>query len=93
MSMNQAKTLNIRLNPEKEIDKKIMEYFDKSMVPKTTFVKAALIHEIERLEIQGDPYARRSIDKPVVDYNDEQEVFQNKERLKGGFNAFSDKDI
>ena len=51
--MGKVKTLNVRLNPEKIVDKEILDYFDKSLIPKTTLVKTALIHEIERLKAQG----------------------------------------
>ena len=44
--MGKVKTLNVRLNPEKIVDKEILDYFDKSLIPKTTLVKTALIHEI-----------------------------------------------
>ena len=56
--MGKVKTLNVRLNPEKIVDKEILDYFDKSLIPKTTLVKTALIHEIERLKAQGDPYVK-----------------------------------
>ena len=81
--MTKVKTLNVRLNPEKIVDKEILDYFDKSLIPKTTLVKTALIHEIERLKAAGDPYVKDNLKASV----------SSKERLQGGFSAFSDNDI
>lgn len=59
--MTKVKTLNVRLNPEKIVDKEILDYFDQSLIPKTTLVKTALIHEIERLKASGDPYVKDNL--------------------------------
>lgn len=87
--MTKVKTLNVRLNPEKIVDKEILDYFDQSLIPKTTLVKTALIHEIERLKASGDPYLKAS----ETPENELDSSFSAKERLRGGFSAFSDKDI
>lgn len=91
--MTKVKTLNVRLNPEKIVDKEILDYFDKSLIPKTTLVKTALIHEIERLKASGDPYVKDSLKASETPENEPESSTSSKERLQGGFNAFSDKDI
>lgn len=91
--MTKVKTLNVRLNPEKIVDKEILDYFDKSLIPKTTLVKTALIHEIERLKASGDPYVKDSLKASETPENAPESSVSAKERLQGGFNAFSDKDI
>lgn len=93
--MTKVKTLNVRLNPEKIVDKEILDYFDQSLIPKTTLVKTALIHEIERLKASGDPYVKDNLkasETPETENKPESSV-SSKERLRGGFSAFSDKDI
>ena len=65
--MGKVKTLNVRLNPEKIVDKEILDYFDKSLIPKTTLVKTALIHEIERLKA---PYVKDELKTPEAPKND-----------------------
>ena len=91
--MTKVKTLNVRLNPEKIVDKEILDYFDKSLIPKTTLVKTALIHEIERLKAAGDPYVKDNLKASETPENELDSSFSAKERLRGGFSAFSDKDI
>lgn len=91
--MTKVKTLNVRLNPEKIVDKEILDYFDKSLIPKTTLVKTALIHEIERLKASGDPYVKDDLKAPETHGNEQDSSSSSKERLRGGFSAFSDKDI
>jgi hypothetical protein len=91
--MGKVKTLNVRLNPEKIVDKEILDYFDKSLIPKTTLVKTALIHEIERLKAQGDPYVKDELKAPEAPKNSTESPSDSKERLQGGFNAFSDNEI
>lgn len=91
--MGKVKTLNVRLNPEKIVDKEILDYFDKSLIPKTTLVKTALIHEIERLKAQGGPYVKDELKAPEAPKNSTESPSDSKERLQGGFNAFSDNDI
>jgi hypothetical protein len=91
--MGKVKTLNVRLNPEKIVDKEILDYFDKSLIPKTTLVKTALIHEIERLKAKGDPYVKDELKAPEAPKNSTESSSDSKERLQGGFNAFSDNDI
>lgn len=91
--MTKVKTLNVRLNPEKIVDKEILDYFDKSLIPKTTLVKTALIHEIERLKVSGDPYVKDGLKAPETHENELDSSSSSKERLRGGFSAFSDKDI
>lgn len=91
--MTKVKTLNVRLNPEKIVDKEILDYFDKSLIPKTTLVKTALIHEIERLKASGDPYVKDSLKASETPENEPESSVSSKERLQGGFNAFSDNDI
>lgn len=91
--MTKVKTLNVRLNPEKIVDKEILDYFDKSLIPKTTLVKTALIHEIEHLKASGDPYVKDSLKASETPENEPESSVSFKERLQGGFNAFSDKDI
>lgn len=91
--MTKVKTLNVRLNPEKIVDKEILDYFDKSLIPKTTLVKTALIHEIERLKVSGDPYVKDDLKAPGTHENELDSSTSSKERLRGGFSAFSDKDI
>lgn len=85
--MGKVKTLNVRLNPEKIVDKEILDYFDKSLIPKTMLVKTALIHEIERLKA---PYVKDELKTPEAPKNGVEKPSSSKERLQGGFNAFSD---
>ena len=91
--MTKVKTLNVRLNPEKIVDKEILDYFDQSLIPKTTLVKTALIHEIERLKASGDPYVKDSLKASETPENEPESSVSSKERLQGGFNAFSENDI
>lgn len=91
--MTKVKTLNVRLNPEKIVDKEILDYFDQSLIPKTTLVKTALIHEIERLRASGDPYVKDNLKASETPENKPESSVSSKERLRGGFSAFSDKDI
>ncbi|WP_144356513.1 dihydrodipicolinate reductase [Lactobacillus gasseri] len=91
--MTKVKTLNVRLNPEKIVDKEILDYFDQSLIPKTTLVKTALIHEIERLKASGDPYVKDNLKASETPKNELDSSSSAKERLQGGFSAFSDKDI
>ena len=91
--MTKVKTLNVRLNPEKIVDKEILDYFDQSLIPKTTLVKTALIHEIERLKASGDPYVKDNLKASETPENEPEPSVSSKERLQGGFSAFSDNDI
>ena len=91
--MTKVKTLNVRLNPEKIVDKEILDYFDQSLIPKTTLVKTALIHEIERLKASGDPYVKDNLKASETPENELDSSSSAKEWLRGGFSAFSDKDI
>ena len=91
--MTKVKTLNVRLNPEKIFDKEILDYFDQSLIPKTTLVKTALLHEIERLKASGDPYVKDNLKASETHENELDSSTSSKERLRGGFNAFSDNDI
>lgn len=91
--MTKVKTLNVRLNPEKIVDKEILDYFDQSLIPKTTLVKTALIHEIERLKASGDPYVKDNLKASETPENELDSSSSAKERLREGFSAFSDKDI
>ena len=71
--MTKIKTLNVRLNPEKIVDKEI--------------------HEIERLKAAGDPYVKDNLKASETPENEPEPSVSSKERLQGGFSAFSDNDI
>ncbi|WEV52070.1 dihydrodipicolinate reductase (plasmid) [Lactobacillus sp. ESL0731] len=101
---NKSKTLAIRLNPEKILDKKILDFLDNPYISKSKLVKTAIIHEIINISThpKGKSYIGSASEKEEEDiYKDilsdnpnmQAPTSKNKERLDSGFKAFSDKDF
>lgn len=94
---NKAKLINFRLNPEKIEDKQILDFFDQSLLPRTSLIKLALIHEMQRQKQGGNPYLKDpgfesgvSADNPDKSEEAKEESKPKKKKLSGGYDAFSD---
>ncbi|MDF7683784.1 dihydrodipicolinate reductase [Lactobacillus sp. ESL0679] len=92
---NKSKTLAIRLNPEKIVDKQILDFLDNPYISKSKLVKTALIHEIANIsKAKNEPYLNSTNEENAnTDNSNVQVPTSNKERLGSGFKAFSDKDF
>lgn len=91
--MVKARLINIRLNPEKIVDKRILDYLDSTLLSKTTAVKTALIHEIDRLDREGDPYRKpTSLAESEAEKGTSKATHskQPRKKLENGFQPFSD---
>lgn len=95
--MSNFTSITIRFNKEKIVDKRILDYFDNSLISKTTLVKTALINEIDRLEKQGTTYPNTTNQTNEISKSDEvskqtdKSSKTKKERLDKNFDAFNDK--
>ncbi|WEV41291.1 dihydrodipicolinate reductase [Lactobacillus sp. ESL0681] len=91
--MGKVATITVRLNSEKIVDKKIMDFFEENpLIMKSKIIKEALSHEIDALSEtnnnQSEVANNSNISKKSLTTSSE-----SKERLTDGFNAFSKKDF